>query len=414
MISSIVNKLSSSSSSSVSSECSSSTASSNSSSKKTKNTNSKKSKNSAKSTSVLSKLIKLKKKQQATVKNDDNLLQSNSNLNSNTNTQTDMNNFKNLNSYFAEKLSLNEKNKPNECESENIIAQSLYNNVASTSSHFNQDFNFDKLTLEPTSKPIESARFADEPEYRMNHLRRGYAIIINNKRFDSKLDMPVRDGTDLDAACLESTFKKLGFDTKIFNNCTALLIRDLMYRYSREDYSDTDCFVCVLMSHGENGIIYGVDKEIEIDQIIQPFKLNRTLAGKPKLFFIQACRGSKFMEGIDSNPYDVQYASKIPMEADFLIGYSTISGYYSWRNSLSGSWFIQSLCQVFNEHAKKLEIMQLLTAVNRRVAYFYQSNTNHPETNGKKQVPCIVSMLTKELYFKPKPYQSNTVSMTYH
>lgn len=45
------------------------------------------------------------------------------------------------------------------------------------------------------SRAVESAaRFADEPEYRMEHPRRGYAIIINNKYFDSKLDMPTREG----------------------------------------------------------------------------------------------------------------------------------------------------------------------------------------------------------------------------
>ena len=50
------------------------------------------------------------------------------------------------------------------------------------------------------------------------------------------------------------------------------------------------------------------------------------------------------MEGIDSNPFEIQYVNKIPMEADFLIAYSTIAGYFSWRNSVKGSWFIQSLC----------------------------------------------------------------------
>jgi caspase 7 len=50
------------------------------------------------------------------------------------------------------------------------------------------------------------------------------------------------------------------------------------------------------MSHGDEGIVYGVDKAIEIDQLIQPFKQNRTLAGKPKIFIVQACRGSSFME----------------------------------------------------------------------------------------------------------------------
>ena len=90
------------------------------------------------------------------------------------------------------------------------------------------------------------------------------------------------------------------------------------------------------------------------------------------------------------------------MEADFLIAYSTISGFYSWRNSQNGSWFIQALCQILDEQGHKLEIMQLMTAVNRRVAYHYQSNSNEPEMSGKRQVPCIVSMLTKECFFRPK------------
>lgn len=94
------------------------------------------------------------------------------------------------------------------------------------------------------------------------------------------------------------------------------------------------------------------------------------------------------------------------MEADFLLAYSTIAGYYSWRNSTNGSWFIQSLCHVLNEHGRQKELMQLLTAVNRRVAYYYESNTNDPEMSGKRQIPCIVSMLTKEVYFKPKSLQT--------
>jgi hypothetical protein len=71
------------------------------------------------------------------------------------------------------------------------------------------------------------------------------------------------------------------------------------------------------MTHGDDGVIYGIDKSIELDQLIQPFKQNRTLAGKPKLFFIQACRGSKFIEGIDSNPFEINYVNKIPMEVNF-------------------------------------------------------------------------------------------------
>jgi len=52
------------------------------------------------------------------------------------------------------------------------------------------------------------------------------------------------------------------------------------------------------------------------------------------------------MEGIDFNPFETKYVNKIPIEADFLVSYSTVSGYCSWRNLIKGSWFIQSLCNI--------------------------------------------------------------------
>lgn len=47
--------------------------------------------------------------------------------------------------------------------------------------------------VEPIVKESEEiadrGRFADECEYRMNHSRRGVALIINNKRFEPRLEM---------------------------------------------------------------------------------------------------------------------------------------------------------------------------------------------------------------------------------
>ena len=43
--------------------------------------------------------------------------------------------------------------------------------------------------------------------------------------------------------------------------------------------------------------------------------------------------------------------------------------------------------------------MQLLTRVNNMVARDFQSSNDNPEWDAKKQMPSIVSMLTKELYF---------------
>lgn len=247
----------------------------------------------------------------------------------------------------------------------------------------------------------------------MNHAHRGYALIFNNKHFS--LDMPVREGTEQDGRHLEQTLRGMEFETKVFENCTADFLRQTFNHYATKvDHSNSDCFMCVILSHGESDLIYGVDKQVELEQLIHPFKYCATLAGKPKMFFIQACRGSKLMESIDSNPFDTTtYVKRIPVEADFLYGYSTVYGHYSWRNSVQGSWFIQELCRVFDQYGSELEIMQLLTIVNRRVAYYHESNASDKTMSGKRQVPCIVSMLTKELYFKPKAKQSTKKSVAF-
>ena len=55
--------------------------------------------------------------------------------------------------------------------------------------------------------------------------------------------------------------------------------------------------VVVLMSHGNTGYIYGIDDEkVKIKDIQEEFDVKKcpNLKGKPKLFFIQACRGCKY------------------------------------------------------------------------------------------------------------------------
>ena len=83
-----------------------------------------------------------------------------------------------------------------------------------------------------------------------------------------------------------------------------------------------------------------------------------------------------------------------------LVHYSTTPGFYTWRNTKTGSWFIQSLGAVLKNHGKNKELIQMLTMVNCKVAYEYESKkTGNTETDGKKQMPILSSSLTKQLYF---------------
>ena len=118
----------------------------------------------------------------------------------------------------------------------------------------------------------------------------------------------------------------------------------------------------------------------------------------------------------------ISITSHIPSEADFLIVYSTMPGrlafiawntfldivsceslgYYAWRNSQKGSWFIQALCEMLNKHAREWDLLQILTKVNRRVVMDYHSNCSDPYMNQRQQIPVFVSTLTKDVKFFPK------------
>jgi hypothetical protein len=106
-------------------------------------------------------------------------------------------------------------------------------------------------------------------------------------------------------------------------------------------------------------------------------------------------------DNVDATSLDVDDLFVIPTLADILIMYSTSEGFYSFRNEYFGSWFIQSLIKELEENIHD-DLMTILTAVNRRVAYAYQSNTTKKEWDACKQMPNMVSMLTKILYFTAK------------
>ncbi|XP_062431731.1 caspase-3 [Rhea pennata] len=252
----------------------------------------------------------------------------------------------------------------------------------------------------PVSKSMDSGMLPDY-SYRMDYPEMGECVIINNKNFHRETGMLPRSGTDADAASVREVFMKLGYKIKLNNDLSCRDIFKLLKNTSEEDHSKRSSFVCVLLSHGEEGLIYGTDGPLELKVLTSLFRGDkcRSLAGKPKLFFIQACRGTELDSGIETDSgSDEPMCQKIPVEADFLYAYSTAPGYYSWRNAAEGSWFIQSLCRMLREHARKLELMQILTRVNRAVAE-YESCSTRQDFNAKKQIPCIVSMLTKEFYF---------------
>nr|XP_058909430.1 caspase-8 isoform X2 [Kogia breviceps]XP_058909431.1 caspase-8 isoform X2 [Kogia breviceps] len=251
--------------------------------------------------------------------------------------------------------------------------------------------------------------------YRMKSKPRGYCLIFNNYDFSiARKDVPKlhsikdRNGTDLDAEALRKTFSELHFEIVHYKDYTAKKICEVLKSYQSMDHNNKDCFICCILSHGDKGIIYGSDgQEAPIYELTSYFTGSKcpSLLGKPKIFFIQACQGDNYQRGIaveaDSEQkeayleMDSSLQKKyIPDEADFLLGMATVNNCVSYRSTMEGSWYIQSLCQSLRERCPRGEdILAILTKVN-----FEVSNKDDKKNMGK-QMPQPSFTLRKKLFF---------------
>ncbi|KAJ8383098.1 hypothetical protein SKAU_G00038760 [Synaphobranchus kaupii] len=214
-------------------------------------------------------------------------------------------------------------------------------------------------------------------QYSRDYDHMGKCLIINNEKFDV---MDQRHGTKVDGALLGKTFAALKFTVQVENNLSVDDMLGVLQKVSEEDHRERACFVCVLLSHGENGTIYGTDKQVPLRRLTSLLTAKRcpSLEGKPKLFFIQACRGKEFDAGVEADSAEEDEESvdmsEIP-ETDFLCSYSTVPGYFAWRNRVTGSIYIRNLCEMLKQN-RGLEITKILTRVNHRVALDFESKTN--------------------------------------
>ncbi|XP_075565363.1 caspase-6 isoform X3 [Pelecanus crispus] len=239
-------------------------------------------------------------------------------------------------------------------------------------------------------------------------------------QLDSRPTLTTTDGnqniTEVDA--LDISLTDLGFEVRHFDDLKAEDVLQKIYEASKDDHSNADCFVCVFLSHGENDHVYAYDAQIKIETITDMFRGDncQSLVGKPKIFIIQACRGDKHddpviaLDSTDSSNESVVSETEVdaagvytlPAGADFIMCYSVAQGYFSHRETVNGSWYIQDLCEVLRKHGSSLEFTELLTIVNRKVSHRKVDMCRDINAIGKKQIPCFASMLTKKLYFHPK------------
>ncbi|XP_059997357.1 caspase-9 isoform X2 [Lagenorhynchus albirostris] len=195
---------------------------------------------------------------------------------------------------------------------------------------------------------------------------------------------------------------------------------------ARRDHSALDCCVVVILSHGCQashlqfpGAVYGMDGyPVSVERIVNIFNGTGcpSLGGKPKLFFIQACGGERKDPGFevastspedrtpdsdpepDATPFQEgpvtvdqpDAVSSLPTPSDILVSYSTFPGFVSWRDTKSGSWYIETLDSIFEQWAHCEDLQTLLLRVANAVSV----------KGVYKQIPGCFNFLRKKLFFK--------------
>ena len=121
-------------------------------------------------------------------------------------------------------------------------------------------------------------------------------MIIANEKFE---DGTERKGTDKDVDNIRKTFEWLQFKVVTIKDCTAAkMLEELteITKVYKADHDKYDMFACFILSHGDSGgKIEGIDEEFITEQQIRNIFHGAacgSLRDKPKLFFIQACRGA--------------------------------------------------------------------------------------------------------------------------
>ena len=247
----------------------------------------------------------------------------------------------------------------------------------------------------------------------------GIVVIIANEKFkDSKKD---RQGTHTDITKIKETFSKIDCEVHaVIKDRKVSQMKEYFKKHLcdplNEGYMGSpDFLICFIMSHGNEHGIEGVDGEhVTIAELAESLESDKcsALKGKPKLFFIQACRGEKAPDAVrlDNTSLEDRIVmdgkiTAIPPGADFLFGYSTVQNNVSLRREQSGSFYIQILCDMIDKYASKLSLHDIIMLVHQTLAtddkYIYEDKDKvSGVTKTYRQMAEMMTTLRGHVYFK--------------
>ncbi|VDI73649.1 caspase 7, partial [Mytilus galloprovincialis] len=316
-----------------------------------------------------------------------------------------------------------------------------------------------------------------ETEYSYCHQESSVAIFIINSSFHNQSKRPFA-GEDIKK--MRELFELLDFDVVLLENKTSVDLWKSLQDINLKVEENCDCLACVISSHGaeisitssidtstqpRHHVLFTADGIIPTDRILQMFDDDHCpkLQGKPRMFFIQACRcilntendtESEIDEGFafdlvkeqvgdDMIPVKVVKKKRsffrrrqketladtkgrpeeeeinltncksiepvdfclIPCYEDYLVMFSSSSEKIAWSDSGKGGWLTFCLYEVFKhllDTEYSVSLLHILTDVCGKMAKEMETRTpSIPSYDRSKSAATIYHMLTKDIFLKP-------------
>ena len=225
---------------------------------------------------------------------------------------------------------------------------------------------------------------------------------------------------DKDREKLKKMFIMMRLRVFEFHEKSSLEIKNELRKLSRYEVRNSDFVLVVAFStHGdEDDLLYGSDgASFSLRQdIVSLFKPKncKVLEGKPKIFLIQACRGTREeycikvpRDHIVSKFRDASVRKEIiASESDILIAYACAPNYKAYRTKREGSWFINDLYSNYMYFHNDQHLLEILTITIQSLLLRADTSDNK---EGIAQSSHVQTTLRKFLYLKSEDHRQGNI-----
>jgi hypothetical protein len=205
--------------------------------------------------------------------------------------------------------------------------------------------------------------------YFMNYENPGKVFIFSNSLFETPQLDDFQNGINKDLQKIENVFGNLNYDVERFCDKSPEEIKGILKDLTHKDYSNYSWVIVFINSHGDLDSVFGVDGEkVYVTEFSENFKRITLLKNKPKLFFVDTCRGRKSLKSKAKRFHYFDNQSSVDEESDLFICYATIQNHVSQFDPFNCSIFIQNFCSILEEDKENKDIDLIIREVNRRNA----------------------------------------------